>query len=301
MPDIVAVARDELSNYILQTQQTQQQIAREMMLSPTLLSLFLSGTYQGNNEEVAQTIIKYLQFRKTLVQNIEAPKFCEELRNAKQVLFAASYAHYNHDIAIVYGGAGAGKTTALKHYQEENTGVVFVTANASSRTAKAAFNLIFQAIGKRQTGSEFQMMQTLVSFFKGRNSLIIFDEADHFNVRALQAIRNLNDEAGVGILFSGNDIIKLQMYGRGSMQYDQLRTRVGVSKKVDNNYTIDEMKALFPNLSADCVKHLKKIACEESLRTAVKRYCFAAQYANQSGEAISLAHLKAVDELMNEE
>lgn len=300
MPDIVITAREGLSNHIAATQMTQQQIARDLMLSPTLLSLFLSGTYQGNNEEVAEKIMKYLNGN-SQAQSIEAPKFCAELRNAKQVLFAASYAHHNHDIAIVYGGAGAGKTTALRHYRENNTGVIFVTANASSRTAKAAFNLIFQAIGKRQTGSEFQMMQTLVAFFKDRNALIIFDEADHLNVRALQAIRNLNDEAGVGILFSGNDIIKLQMYGRGSMQYDQLRTRVGVSKKVENNYTMDEMKALFPDLSADCVKHLRKIACNESLRTAVKRYCFAAQCAARSGEAFSLSHLKVVDELMSEE
>lgn len=71
---------------------------------------------------------------------------------------------------------------------------------------------ISEEIGKTVTGrSSTALMKALVPYFSNTHRLIIIDEADHLTLNALQAIRNLNDEAGVGIALAGNEKLYMQM------------------------------------------------------------------------------------------
>lgn len=294
------IARNELRDFMETSHKSQKQIAKEIGISTTVISQFLSGIYNGDNEEIADKILQYVRIAKSRLRTVDVPAFCPKLHNAEQVLFAASYAHSNNDIALIYGAAGAGKTVALKHYARENPGVVYITANASTRTARAILYLITEALGRQPIGTEFMLMRNLVEHLKGSNRLIIIDEADHLTPHALQSIRNLNDEAGVGLVFSGNDIIKLQMYGRGSLQFDQLRTRIGPKKKVANSYPLRELEMLFPNLNQECITYLTAVANKESLRTAIKRYVFAKQFSNMQDKTLTLKCLKETEAIQYE-
>ena len=56
----------------------------------------------------------------------------------------------------------------------------------------------FQQVADSQVpGRKAALMNTLVAQLAGTNRLIIIDEADHLSLDALQAVRNLNDLAGV--------------------------------------------------------------------------------------------------------
>lgn len=137
-------------------------------------------------------------------------------------------------------------------------------------------------------------MNVLVDKLTGSNRLIIIDEADHLSLDALQAVRNLNDLAEVGIVFSGNDKIYRQMLaGRRSYEFDQLRTRIVVRKKVVNDYTIDELTAIFPGLNQECIGYLLKLANAESLRTAKKLYEVAMDFAAAQETALTVKHLRS--------
>lgn len=289
---MVQEIRCQLWDFLKQSHKTQKQVAKEAGLSTAVISRFLAGNYEGNNEEVAEKLQQYLTVSKQRLNRIATPEFCPTLRNTEQVLFAASYAHKNNDIAIVYGAAGAGKTTALKYYAENNANVIFVTANACCKSPRDILYLISEVVGIIPAGRQFMMMRNLVAELKDSNRLLIIDEADHLTINALQAVRNLNDEAGIGIVLSGNDRIKHQMYGRGSLQFDQLRTRVVPKKKVSNTYTMEEMQMLFPGLDSDCIKYLLKLACSESLRTAIKRYVFSAQCAHSQNQQLTIHFLR---------
>lgn len=292
---MIKQAQIELKNFIKTTGKTQHQIAKELDLSETVVSQFLSGKYKGSVETVAAQILSYIESGKARQINVKAPDYYPELTNTMKVEFAARYAHTNNGISLIYGAAGAGKTTALKHYAENNTGVVYVTANASTRTARAVMYLLLEAMGAKPQGTEFILMRSLVSRLKGTNRLVIIDEADHLNFHALQAVRNLNDEAGVGIVFSGNDIIKTQMYGRGSLQFDQLRTRVGCEKLVSNSYSTEEMRALFTDVDDECIQYLLAVAHRESLRTAINRYIFTLNYCAMSGCKVTFNAFKKTE------
>lgn len=75
-------------------------------------------------------------------------------------------------------------------------------------------------------------MKALVPYFSNTHRLIIIDEADHLTLNALQAIRNLNDEAGIGIVLAGNEKLYMQMLtGSKNYEFDQIRTRIFLSRE----------------------------------------------------------------------
>lgn len=285
--------RQMLADFMEQSQKSQRQISKETGLSTSVISQFLDGTYSGNNDKVAQAIEQYLMVGKGRLNGVQSSVFYEGLLNTQEVLFACTYAHMKNDITLVSGDAGAGKTTALEYYTQHNTGVIMVTADSCTASATAILTLIADSLGKRITGNRSALMRGLVAHLKDTNRLIIVDEADHLTLQALQAIRNLNDQAKVGIVLSGNDKIYRQMFtGQRGYEFDQIRTRIIVRKKVINNYTVEEMQNIFPQLNQDCLSVMIKIACGESLRTARKIYEIALEYCREKGEVVSAKILR---------
>lgn len=285
--------RRALARFMEESQKSLRKISRETNLSTSVISQFLNGTYPGDNEEVARIIEQYLTVSKERLNSVSEVKFCPDLYNTKEVLFVCYYAHRNNDITLVSGDAGVGKTTALKYYADNNTGVIFVTANACTTTATAILSLICKRIGKQVPSRRAALMSTLVEQLSDTNRLIIIDEADHLSLDALQAVRNLNDEAGCGIVLSGNDKIFRQILSaRRGYEFDQIRTRIIVRKKVFNEYTVKEMQSMFPTLNQECIGYVLKLACVESLRTAKKLVEVAAEAAAEQGQRLTVKYLR---------
>lgn len=284
-------AVNDLLDFMEASGKSGQQVAKEMGMSPATVSQFLNRKYGGDNEEVARTVANYIRLAKKRSAVNKHTCFYENLENTRKVLFACNYAHTRNDIALVFGDAGAGKTTALEHYKNTNAGVVMITANSCTASSTAILNLICQQAGKSTAGRKDILMNTLVNYFKGTNRLIIIDEADHLTLTALQAVRNLNDNAGVGVVLSGNSKIYNQMLvGSKSSELQQLKTRIIVRRKVENLYTLEEFRNIFPNVDDGCIGFLIELAQAESLRTAVKILEILYDY----GEKITLKNMKKI-------
>ena len=290
--------RNELSEFMKQSGKSQKQISKETGFSPAVINQYLKDVYKGDIEKVTETISRYLQIGRERMSTASGAEFYRELYNTKEVFFACRYAHRNNEMALVCGDAGAGKTTALNRYSMENTGVIFVTANACITSPTAILELIYREIGEKQIPSKrAALMNALVEKLTGTNRLIIIDEADHLTLNALQAVRNLNDKAGVGIVFSGNDKIYRQMLSpRRGYEFDQLRTRIPLIKKVVNDYSVIEMEKMFPSVNQDCISFLLKLADSESLRTADKLFSRAKELAKARAEPFLIKHLKTIQE-----
>ena len=285
--------RKALAEFMQRSAKSQRQISKETGLSTSVISQFLSGTYTGDNEEVSKIIRQYLPISKERLNTVSGIQFYEGLYNTREVLFACNYAHRNNDASLVSGDAGAGKTTSLKRYADTTIGVILVTANACITTATAILGLRCRKLGKQPPTRRAALMNLLVEQLADTNRLIIVDEADHLSLDALQAVRNLNDEAHVGLVLSGNDKIYRQMLSpRRGYEFDQLRTRFAVRKKVFNDYTVEEMKAMFPGMNEDCIGYMLKLACSESLRTVGKLYNIAQEAAKVRGERLAVKHLR---------
>ena len=271
--------REEFSQFMKQTGKSQKQVSKETGLSTSVISQFLDGKYTGDNGKVQDILNKFLSISKDRLNSVSGTTYYPDLYNTKEVLYACWYAHKYNDIALVAGDAGAGKTTALEHYRDSNAGVTMVTVNTCTTSAT--------------DGRRSAVMQELISQLSGSNRLIIIDEADRLSLQALQAIRDLNDQAHVGIILSGNDKIYKQMLtGQKGREFDQIRTRIIVRKRVENNYTVEEMQHIFPGVPESCLAFLIQMANLESLRTAIKLYEIALEYARISKEAVTLKMLK---------
>lgn len=295
----VEQVRAAFVEFMQQTDYTQKQIADECGLSAPLISQFINGIYTGDNQKAANTLKKYLTIAKDRLNCCNATVFYPELENTKRVTFAAHYAHTNCEMVLIRGDSGAGKTTALKLYVEQNAGVIFVTANASTKSAASILSKIAAAAGRHPNGNKKLLMETLVSYLKDTKRLIIIDEADHLTLNALQAVRNLNDEANVGIVLSGNNKLYNQMVsGVRGYEFDQIRTRILLKPKVLNDYTHDEIAHIFPECDEKVIAILRKEATAESLREAIKLYNFCLTFTNSHGmkltESVMLKLMKTM-------
>lgn len=275
------VAR-ELSDFIKRTGKSQQQVAKETALSPSVISQFLKLSYKGDNEAVAKTVSQYLKMAERRITETKHVCFYKDMHNTQAVLFACFHAHCHGEIVLMYGDAGAGKTTALEYYTKDYSGVVMVTANSCTSSASSILQMIARKTGKVLSGKKELLMASLVDYFKNTGRLIIIDEADHLTLSALQAVRNLNDQAGIGIVLSGNNKIYTQMLqGSRCSELDQLRTRIVVRRMVKNEYSLEEFKMIFPEISPECLPYLIRLSSDESLRTTVKILELAYKYTDE--------------------
>lgn len=287
--------KNNLFEFMQLTGKSQKEVSRETGLSTSVISQFLGGSYTGDLKAVSSTINKYLRVANDRLNSEQSTEFFSQLENTQNVLFACNHAHIENDIVLVCGDAGAGKTTALKYYAENNSGVILVTCNSCTRSATAVLKLILNNLGIHSVNRKEILMDKLLNRLRGTKHLIILDEADHLTLDALQAIRNLNDSAGVGIVLSGNDKIYRQMYsGQRGYEFDQIRTRIIVRKRVINTYTVEEIEHIFVNAPSDCIPYLLNLACRESLRTAIKIFNVALEYAKANNSKISIAFLRNV-------
>lgn len=287
--------RTEVQTYMGESGKSQKQIAREIAVSPAALSQFLDGIYTGDNAGIADRLQGWLALEAKRNTKKEHSLMSLDVENTKTVLFVCEYAHTKNDITLIFGDAGAGKTTALEYYRDKNAGVIMITANACTSSATAILKMLCNETGRNISGRKDTIMNELVKYFKGTNRLIIIDEADHLTLSALQAVRNLNDMAKVGIVLSGNNKIFLQMIGGAkSSEFQQLRTRITVRRKLSNKYKKKELQHIFPTLPDDCIAFVSLLAEKESLRTAKKIVELAYDYAGSLNQDISLEALELV-------
>lgn len=295
---MIEKTRAELLRFIEETGTKQKQIADESGLSTAVVSQFISNTYTGDNAKAADTLNKYLRVAKERLNVISIQRFYEELDNTQTVIGAAAYAHKYCEMVLIRGDSGAGKTTALRYYAENNAGVVFVTANSTVKTGKLILQEIAAAMGKSCIGCNIkQTMDKLLKMLSGTKRLIIIDEADRLSLNSLQAVRDLNDIANVGIVLAGNNKLYTQMLiGVKGGEFDQIRTRILFKPIVRNEYTFEEICGIFPEADRSIAAFLMKKANSSSLREAIKLFDFGIEMTRIQKIKLTVNYLASLDE-----
>lgn len=284
-----------LKAHIAETGITQKQLARKLDVSDTVLSLFLANSYTGDNKKIVEKAKQYLHIgavRKALTPN---PDYCESLLNTQRITECLQMAHASNEILLLYGPAGCGKTTALKHYAENNNGVTYIEADATTGTPRAILLTLLESIGGQPIGSTTQVIKSILNTLRETNRLIIIDEAQHLTERSFDTIRAINDKIGIGIVYSGNPSILKQMYGRKEQEFDQLYSRIGLHCELANKYSLDDIRNIFSGLdvSEECIKYLKKAAQKKGgLRLMIKQYKNAANIAAALGQSLTVDYLE---------
>ena len=198
-------------------------------------------------------------------------------------------------ISLIIGAAGSGKTTALKHYADDTNGVIYVQADVTKGSPRAALNLIVKAMGIKTRGTTSDILDNLIDELTDTNRLIIIDEAQHLTERSFDTLRALNDRAGVGLVYAGTPDILNRMYGRHEADFDQVYSRIGYICKLNNRYTLEDIESIFKDykLNKTIVKHLYNVSSRKGgLRIAINLFRLANDIAVTSGEPLDIKHLE---------
>lgn len=290
----VSEMREKLISYISDTKESQSRAAKALGVSKTALSLFLNGTYTGNNKELANKAEQYIRMGTARRSIAKAPDICRTVGNTQAIQRAVKLAHVEGKIALIYGPAGCGKTTALQDYQQNNNGVIYIEADVTTNSPRCVLKLILTAMGEEAKGSTADMMKLIISKLIGTNKLLIIDEAQHLTEKSLDAVRAINDKAHIGIAYSGNPGIIKRMYGRQE-DFDQLFSRVKYHCNLKNNYTLEDIKGIYTgeNFSLEYMKYLHQVSKRKGgLRLMVMQCEIAQNLAASQQEELSIEHLE---------
>lgn len=210
---------------------TQALIAREVGVSPAVVNQYLKGVYAGDNDGVENKLVLWLsshdERRAQGAAMPTAPMWVETATGAR-ILGALGYAQQAGDIAIIYGGAGLGKTSAIRQYDTLALNVWHVTMTPASASVVTALEEICAALGVNEFGGAAKLFRAVVRKVRGTGGLLVIDEAQHLSVAALDQIRSIHDATEIGVALVGNTEVYARMTGGNRAAYlDRLYSRIG--------------------------------------------------------------------------
>ena len=195
-------------------------------------SQWLNGNYAGDNAKIEKAVeiwVDAYQERRITERLLPtAPEFVTT-PSAERIMNALGYAQIASDIAVIYGGAGLGKTTSVEEYARANPSVWAVTMTPATTGVVPCLDEIAETLGIRGvTGGAGKLQRAIAQRLKNTKGLLVIDEAQHLSVPALDAVRALHDATGIGIALVGNEAVYARMTGGHRAVYlDRLYSRVG--------------------------------------------------------------------------
>ena len=211
---------------------SQKRAAREIGISESALSQWLAGKYGGDEAAVAFRVTVWLAARadRTLMyESLPEPPGWIETPSAVRIYAALGYAQLAGDIALIYGGAGMGKTLTARQYAANRPNSWVATMTPATHALGPCLDRVSEACGLRTPGGRASRLEAnLRERVEGARGLLIIDEAQHLGLRALEALRGLHDATNGGMALLGNEIIFARLAGgRRAADFAQIHSRVG--------------------------------------------------------------------------
>lgn len=217
---------------------------------------------------------------------------------SEAIVATLHYAQVACDIALVYGGAGLGKTCSVRHYMAKSAHVFHVELSPATSGVRGCLEEVAIAVGVRHEGRGANAIHREVCRqFRGRRALLVLDEAHLLGYQALDQVRCLHDQGRVGIVLMGNEQVYSRMAGSDRAAYlDRLFSRVG--KRLHLRRAADaDSDALAIALGvedAEARALLRTIAARPGALRAVDRVVsLALAYAEGAAETIGAEHIRA--------
>ncbi|MEP7221538.1 MAG: AAA family ATPase [Novosphingobium sp.] len=273
------------------------QLGRLTDVASSTLSLFATGNYGGKNANVAAKVLAY---RDRLASQAEiaagAPMVPDwyDTPSAARLTSLLRWAQ-SGEIVLIVTSPGLGKTKAAERFAANDPNVWLATMSPSSAGVSTMAVEVGEAIGLGQIkGSPQQMSRQIKTSVRGKNGLLIVDEAQELTDKALNELRSWHDQTSVGIALLGNENVVGQIEGRKSA-LAQISSRFSI-RHVQVTPMDGDTDALFDAWGiADRSQRdfLAKIgALPGALREITHTIKIAAMAAGGTGQTLTLTHLR---------
>jgi DNA transposition AAA+ family ATPase len=249
---------------------TRRFIAESAGYSGSALSSWMKGTYgRGGDDrsfEVAlRSALERILRKRFFTGNRISGKFPRLVTSVARSIFTAARAcHLQGLMGLVTGPAGRGKTTASEMYAASNSGVVYVPSSPFM-TRKQLMAAIARPL-EVEAKSSYELLLGICERLSKQRSLVIVDEAEHLSLDLLDAVRQIHDWSGAGLLFIGlEQFYAMLARARRSHEYlvDRFTLRMGVRDLVASDVEL-LVKTEFPAVQGLVPEFLK--ACGGSAR-----------------------------------
>jgi DNA transposition AAA+ family ATPase len=248
---------------------SQSRVAKELGVSPGLISAYKSRTYSGSIAVIEDKIRKFLDREERRVSDVVIPVV--ETTTVENIRRAVEMAHDYKDIAVITGDAGTGKTTAITRYAEESRAAIAVYAPRDVTQSKLIIE-VARAVGVDLKGGKWVLIDRIVGELKGRDTVLIIDQADYLTDATLELLRCIIvDMAGIGLVLIGLPRLKTKLENLRN-DHEQLLSRVGTFLKVERMKPADAariIQSVWQPASAEVISAMTKSA-NGSVRTLVK-------------------------------
>lgn len=285
----------------------QADIARETGVKYGTFTGWLAGTYQGNNDRVAGEVQIWLSAREDKKRHSarvpRVPGF-QRTESAESFLDCLSFAQIMPEISVIAGGAGIGKTSAITYYGQHNPNVWIATMDPSTASIHAMLSELCDVMDIPEK-SPTKLARAISRKVEGSGGLIIVDEAQHLDAKALDQLRSIYDRANgsVGIALVGNESVYSRLDGQGrKASFAQLFSRIGV-RITQSKPKPNDMCLLIKAWGVDNeeeIKLLKAIGRKPgALRQMTKTIQLASMLAAGAEEERTIKHIKAAWERLS--
>lgn len=159
-----------------------------------------------------------------MTETIETRQVRDALRMAQSVLDSLE----TGPIGQLVGESGTGKTRAGK-YLVERLGAVRVCCSQGISNKVLAAKIYAAFGGEKTPGSANSLVEKLEAMVPGK--LLVVDEANHLRWQQFELLRYLADEACMGLILVGTDLMDRPFKdGRTSTYLAQLASRIGAKR-----------------------------------------------------------------------
>jgi hypothetical protein len=235
---------------------SQADIARGIGMSPATISNFLNRKDVGDLAGLAAALKAYVEREDARDDGTLLKLPFVETRQAKEVMKAVGFCHKFGQLAALIGGSGWGKSRTIQEIVSQDRSIILIKAwNIGDR---AVLQKLCEAIRVHETGTKYALMKRVLARLTGSGRCIIVDEAHTLCFTALDALRHVYDETGVGMLLVGINDLKRHLTGT-SEKFEQLASRVS-----------GRIWELPPIIEADLVQILRAVLREGDIEPVMR-------------------------------
>ncbi len=223
-PDVNAV-RDHVNGLMRLHGIKQAVVAREAGVTPSALSRFLGGSYEGDNDALALKLLAWSENRSKrdgMPSGLTRALGFVSTSVSKRIVTALEFAQVTGDLVVIVGEPGVGKTKTLGNFQQRGSSVWMATMSSDASGPVPALQELGAVFGLDLTGGAAGMRRRIVNRVRDTGGLVIVDEAQHLDAKAIEAFRGIHDATGIGMVLCGNSRITTKVG-----QLPQVNSRVG--------------------------------------------------------------------------
>jgi DNA transposition AAA+ family ATPase len=182
-------------------------IAKEAGVAYSTLMAWKDGKYKGDNDGNTAKIAAWLTTRaaqeETRVALRTVPGF-QATKTARRIADLLQEAQMLPSMSMITGGAGVGKTSAIRAYRARMSNVFIVTCEPFMTTVSVLLTAVGEVLGITAFRSSQDLARMIKLRLRDANALLIFDDVQHLSSHLLDQVRHIHDGAEVGIALVGN-------------------------------------------------------------------------------------------------